>query len=697
MTKADLLSYGAAILTRDEDPGGGAIDSAKLYRDLELDLRAIDEEARTVPASLSSEIEIKRFFGTEVLEHSARAVNFERAKQGLPLLFGHDQRAPIGLVEDVRLDGDKLRGVLRFSKNARAEEIWNDVREGFLKNISIGYRIDKWEESTDDDVVRAIRWTPFEASIVSVPADHTVGVNRDDPALAAAALAPQAGAPAVATRDDDGGTDVVKFQDATAAARREGRAEAERSLLDRQNQIRTLFAPFLQRGPDYIALRDQFIGDGATYDVARKGLLDILAGETPAQPAASDLHQAPGSANGVREQPVVVFDPEGRRTETIKVGKEGIEKFRDGVTEALTIRAELSIPGRKVERERMAEARKDNEFVSMSPVELAREYLRHVNTPFGGMSRDAVVGLALNTRGLISHSTSDFANILEDVANKSLQIGYNEAPETWTMWCRTGSLPDFRQGNRPNLSAFGDLQIVYEDGEYTYGSFSDLKEVLTLATYGKLFSISRQALVNDDLDALGRIPAAMGRAASRTVGDLAYNVLINNPTMNQDATALFDATHGNFVAGGSGAAPSVATINAARVAMGTQTDPSGAAILNIVPKFLICPRALEGTALQIQMAEKDPAIASGEAPNFVRGTFETVAEGRLDANDPAAWFMAADAGAVETIEVAFLEGQSSPYMETQNGWSTDGAAYKVRIDAVAAPLDFRGLYMNDGN
>ena len=687
--KAKLLQTTAlcGLLTRDNDGNGEGRD-AILYRELTLDLRALNEDDRTVPASLSSETEIKRFFGTEVLVHTKSAVDLARAKDGLPMLFGHNQDQPIGLVEDVRIEDGKLRGLLRFSKNTRASEIWDDVRDGFLKNISIGYRIQKWEENDDDDVMRVTAWTPFEASVVSVPADDSVGINRTVPPAAGL------GDP-LATRDDDDGVNVVEFQQVRDAALREGEKNAERKLLARIGQINELFAPFLVRGPTFTGLRDELVKRGATLDQARQALYDLFAGDP--EPLANDLAQAPGSANANGEQVRTIISPEGRRSETIAVGQEAIEKFREGVTEALAIRAELSISGRVIDKDRAAKAKKDNEFMSMSPVELAREYLRHVGVGFGGLSRDRLVGLALSTRGLISHSTSDFANILEDVASKSLQIGYDEAPETWQMWCRTGSLPDFRQGNRPNLSSFGDLQIVYENGEYTYGSFTDLKEFLTLATYGKLFSISRQALVNDDLDALGRIPAAMGRSASRTVGDLAYNVLINNPVLNQDTTALFDAAHNNFVGPGSGGPPSVATVDAIRTSMGTQTDPSGAAILNIVPKFLICPRALEGTALQIQMAEKDPAIASGEAPNFVRGTFETVAEGRLDADDPLAWYMAASPSMVETIEVAFLEGQQSPFMEVQNGWSTDGASYKVRIDAVAAPLDFRGVSFNDGN
>ena len=114
------------------------VAGARLERRVDLDTRAVDTTARTVPASLSSETPVRRWFGAETLLHTDDAVNLERATTGLPLLFGHDQTLPIGLIEDVRLDGDRLRGTLRFSNNARAIEVFRDVADGFLKSMSIG-------------------------------------------------------------------------------------------------------------------------------------------------------------------------------------------------------------------------------------------------------------------------------------------------------------------------------------------------------------------------------------------------------------------------------------------------------------------------------------------------------------------------------------------------------------------------------
>lgn len=674
------------------------IQAAKLYREMTLDHREMNDEDRTVPASLSSEVEVERFFGKEVLVHESKAVNLERAADGLPLLFGHNQDQPVGLVEDIRVEDGKLRGMLRFSKNQRATEVWQDIRDGFLKNISIGYRVNKWEEQDDSDVVRVTRWTLFEASVVSVPADPSVGVNRSQQEITMSEQEENGPAP-VETRseDEDNKINVIAFQQARKEALLEGEKNAERKLLKRIADIGELFIPFIGRGPAFISLRDELVKRGATIEAARTALFDMFAGDP--EPLAVEFRQAEGSMNTEEEQVQVIRTPQGRRKELVEVGKDGAEQMIDGMRQCLLVRSSLI-----KEEDQVKEARK-SEFLSMSCADMARHYLVSRSVSVAGMNRSAIIGAALTTtgllasRGLISHSTSDFANLLEDVANKAAGIGYNEAPETWQAWCRIGTIADFKQANRPNMSAFGDLDLVGEDTEYKYGTFSDKKEVLTLGTYGKLFSISRQALVNDDLNVFTRIPQAMGRAAARVPGDLAYNSLINGITvaMNEDAKALFHADHSNFVAGGSGAAPSVATIDAAKTAMAIQTDPSGSAVLNISLGFMIVPKALESTTKQIQMAEKDPAIASGEMPNVLRGTFETVADARLDSDDPLKWYAAANPNLFDTVEVAFLDGQQSPFLETQNGWSVDGVAFKVRLDAAAAPLDYRGLYHNDGN
>lgn len=134
-----------------------------------------------IPVSLSSDTPVRRWFGFEVLEHTAEAVNMERAARGLSLLWNHDTDVVTGRVTDITIRGDgKLGGYLKFGRGARALEARQDVEDGTVTDISIGYRIDEWVEEQKDGVstYRAKRWTPMEVSLVTVPADHTVGVGR---------------------------------------------------------------------------------------------------------------------------------------------------------------------------------------------------------------------------------------------------------------------------------------------------------------------------------------------------------------------------------------------------------------------------------------------------------------------------------------------------------------------------------------
>ena len=134
-----------------------------------------DNAARTIKLSLSSETPVPRYDGNEVLVHSPGAVDLSRAP--LPLCIGHDLGGlPVGVVENLQLSGGKLRGVARFGTSPAATEAWQSICDGITRNISIGYSIN--ETQNDGDTILVTKWTPYEASLVAVPADNTVGVNR---------------------------------------------------------------------------------------------------------------------------------------------------------------------------------------------------------------------------------------------------------------------------------------------------------------------------------------------------------------------------------------------------------------------------------------------------------------------------------------------------------------------------------------
>ena len=326
----------------------------------------------------------------------------------------------------------------------------------------------------------------------------------------------------------------------------------------------------------------------------------------------------------------------------------------------------------------------DNRFNGYTLMEMARASLVHHGVGIAGMDRMGIVGMAF------THSSSDFGNLLADVAHKSMLKGYEEAQETFQLWTSKGILTDFREASRVDLSTFPSLDRVPEGAEYKYGSVGDNGEKIMLATYGKLFSITRQSIINDDLSALTRIPKIMGRAAIRSIGDLVYAVLTGNPKM-ADGKALFHADHNNLQ---TAAALSIASISAAMTGMRLQKDKN--ATLDIRPKHLLTSVANEATAKALLLAEFDPALADAKVPNPIRNMLDVISDPRLDAANVNASFMTADSGMYDTIEVAYLDGNDKPYIEQQEGFTRDGAAFKVRIDAGVAPLSSRTMVKMPG-
>lgn len=160
------------------------ITSEPQKRSMLLERMAVDEEQRTVELAFSSEIEVPRSFGIEVLDHSPESVRLSRLQDGGAVLVDHDTRDHVGVVESVSIDSDRRgRATVRFGSSTRAMEVFNDVKDGIRRHVSVGYRVFKAvaEEMGDEEETRyrVTDWEPHEISIVSVPADPSVGIGRN--------------------------------------------------------------------------------------------------------------------------------------------------------------------------------------------------------------------------------------------------------------------------------------------------------------------------------------------------------------------------------------------------------------------------------------------------------------------------------------------------------------------------------------
>jgi hypothetical protein len=310
------------------------------------------------------------------------------------------------------------------------------------------------------------------------------------------------------------------------------------------------------------------------------------------------------------------------------------------------------------------------------------------------------------------NTTGSFPALLMDAANKSLLAGYEEAPFTWNMWARQGqSVDDMKNINRIRFSAMGSPEVVPEGHDYPESKTGDEKETYRVEKYGSMFSVSWETIVNDDLDALSRVPAMQGASCRRKQNQVVYSVLTANAAM-ADTGLLFNTTaqttaggHSNSSSGA--AAPSVTTLNAGYLSMMTKTGVTvnGVAgpILNIQPAFMIVPANYGATALQLLGSIADPAAGGSAAgnsntlniygPNGSR-PIKVIIEPTLDASSTTVWYLAANTSQVDTVELTFLAGEESPVLESDWVMTNDTYLFKVRQTFAAAAIDFRGLFRN---
>lgn len=601
----------------------------------------------------------------EELEVSEAAIDLTRLNNGASVLNAHgscELEDVIGVVERAWISGSEGRATLRFSDREDVKPIRDDVQGGILRHISVGYSIQKLEKIEELDgvpVYRATRWTPAEISLVPIAFDDGAVVRAADPhpqsyEVDVVDLTHRNKEPIMEPETNPAGGSTPAAPAVAAPAPVHQAADPVRAERERITGIMQV----VQRAKLPGELATRLIGEGVTLDAARATVLDELATRDSATTTTQHVRVEGGT--------------ELRRAAAI-----------EGMTNALLHRTapsqfKLEPVGR--------------EFRSARLLELARESLALAGINTRGMSSMEVAGLALGLQTRAGfNSTSDFPLILADVANKTLRQAYTEAPQTFQAFSRRTTLPDFKPVKRTQLGEAPQLKKVLEGGEFTRGAIGEGKEQYQLATYGRVFAITRQALVNDDMDAFSRVPALFGRAARDLESDLVWEQITSNPTMG-DAVALFHATHGNLA--GAGAVISIATIGAGRTAMRQQKGVDKKQFVNVAPKFLVVPAALETIADQF-VSQNMLANASGSVNPF-GGRLSVIAEPRLDAASLTAWYLFAEAGQVDIVEYAYLDGEEGPTIESRIGFDVDGLEIKARHDFAAKVIDYRGVYRNPG-
>lgn len=642
----------------------------------------IDEEKRTVDVVWTTGSRVRRnpFFGEsyqEELSLDPKHVRMERLRSGTaPLLDAHngmDLDAVIGVVQNARLEKGKGTATIRFAKaedDERADAIFRKVKDGIIANVSVGYRVHKMEKTAevDDDapVYRATDWEPFEVSLVPIGADAAAGVRAENAETYPCTFVDKEERNMKKPKDEVVETEINEEErtvDEVAIRREAVKAERERISMIQRSAVNAGMesSPFVKK----------LIEEGVEPGDAAIRILE----EKAKQPVPAD--QAPVG-------------------ERIEVGEAEREKWLRGAEHALLKRA--SVDGMVTEHaKKNGETLKiePGEFRGMSLLDLARQSLERAGAKTRGLSKMDLAGKAFMQRSAYQ-STSDFATLLENVMHKTLLAAYGTMPDTWSLFCKVGSVSDFKAHPRYRQGSFGRLKKVNEHGEFQNQAIPDgKKETITAETKGSIIGISRQSIVNDDMGAFNDLATRLGRAARLSIEMDVYDLLKLNtgtgPALS-DTVVLFHSTHKNV---GTGAAISMASLYADRTVMAEQTDPSGNEILDLRPAILVLPIGLGGDARSINEGQFDPDTANKlHKINVARGMFRTIVDTpRLTGTRR---YMFADPAVAPVIEVAFLDGQQAPVLESQEGFRVDGVEWKARLDYGVAAIDFRGAVMNAG-
>lgn len=560
----------------------------------------------------------------EELSLEPKHVRMDRLTSGrAPLLLAHrnmDPGAVIGVVESARIERGRGVATVRFSAEGEAAEIFRKVQDGILTNVSVGYRIHKFEkvEGGEDEIptYRAVDWEPFELSVVALGED--AGAHFRAATLVEEPLM---------------NTEQQQEQEPTP-----GTAAAERKRYLGIRKIVTL-------AKLDATVAEDLIERGVTLDQARELVLDRLAQRDDATRTDNNIAILPGGHEGVARVALMA--------------------------EALAARFGGPAPSN--------EAR---EFTGLRVLDLARMCLE-----VRGMSTQRMAGHEIVKRSM--HGTSDFPQLLTEAGNRILRAGYDSYQGGVRRICRESTAVDFRPKSKLNLSEAPALLKVNEHGEIKRGTVAEAKESYSLSTWARIFSLTRNAIINDDLGAFADFASRQGRAAAELIASELATLLASNPTLS-DSVALFHATHKNL---GTTGAISITTLTEGLKLMRLAKGLDGTTPIDVTPKYLVVPAALEVVARQ-NVATINATKSSDVNP--FTADLEPVVDPRLDAHSATAWYLAADPSAIDTIEYSFLDGAPGPQFESKEGFDVLGLELRVVLDFGCGVIDHRGLFKNAG-
>lgn len=622
----------------------------------------VENDERTVDLTWASDTPYKRYFwnlegyADEVLDMGVNSVNVSRFNDGLGcVLFNHDRDQVIGVVESINFEGNRAHAMVRFAKDTDSEKVYQQIKDGIIKGVSVGYNVSEYTVlRNEEDVYRsetgatykgpamiATKWEPYEISIVSIPADASVGVGRDAQVIqqhetAARFVYLEEGKemPEKETKQ----TTVVAAA-GTDDAMRAAAMEAEKAERQRASSILTLCRELGDENAQ------TYINENLTLEQAQERAFEARRARLAANTAVQS------TAEQERQQ-----------------GATDEMKFRAAATDALLLRH-----GGIVD----APAAGADELRGLSVKGLATELLiRSGETGAYRMDEKELLERSLA-------STSALPGILGNVANKSLLAAYQEAPTTFEQFTVKGSNTDFKPAKRYRLSEAGALKRILENGEFVEDHFTEAEYGAVLGTFGRSFSFTREMMINDDLSALVTIPRMYALATRRGINQMVFEVLNGYDYPTAQVTNASSLTIAK-------------AIKSARSKMFKLKGLKGESTLGLRPEMVVAPSDIDFELFQLFNSTAAVEGVNSGVANPYRNLMKVVTDGELDMlnelNKVNNMYLIANPRAFQGIEVTYLQGRETPTIESQVQFNVLGIKYRVYHDVGVNMIDPIGIH-----
>lgn len=663
-----------------------------------------DEKSRTMEVVWAVGAQVKRYGWEgeymEELSMKKSHVRLERLKRGASVLNNHgtgfwggvkDLGDVLGVVEDAWIEeGREGVASIRFSSRPEVQGIIQDIRDGIIRNLSVGYRIHKMEElkqKSEDGlpILRAVDWEPMEISFVAIPADAAAQSRSTNPESHSCEVTsenheeendmkkkgtrsesekPEEEKPSEEVKPEEKPSEEVKpSEEAPSEEKPEEEKPSEEVKSSEEEEARSV-----EMGRQAEATRQTEIRKA----VKVAGLDEEIAERLTANTKMT-LDEARGEI--FKELEKRSSNPTFNNHTIQEKSMEQRQARRKAITNALLHRMN---PGKYKLNEG------ENVFVQGSVLDLARKVLSMEGVSnVLDMSRSELVKRAL-------HTSSDFPEILANTAGKALRDAYEGAPNTYSPFVTQRIVEDFKQITSLQLSNGGRLEKVNEHGEYKRTTVNESAEKYVVEKFGLILGRTYELMMNDDMDAFTRIPAKLGVRAREKENQIFWSLVIANQVMMEDNKALFHVDHNNLVTPGT--AISVASMGLIRSKMRLQKDLDGE-LMNLAASYLVIPSALETIA--DQFLSQNLLANQSNLVNPFAGKLTPVVEPLLDAASATAWFMVASQSALQSAEHAVRPG-GAPEVFVKDGWDVDGSEFKIRHEFGMRIVDYRGWQKNLG-